>query len=208
MTAFDLTHWCDYARGVAAPESTPAMRALLERSAAARKAVERFRRVAAVAGADAADPVPAHAVRVAKAVAGLAPRTRSASSWRFVPADLVFDSFLHAAGVGTRDLCSSHQRIVSFRAGEFSIHVRLEHETIPHSQILVGQLLRHAPEPRPVIEVPVLVLAADKVVGRSLTSRFGEFQADGLPPDPLVLCLLVEPERWIEVSLGPLPEDV
>ena len=158
-------------------------------------------------GADAADSVPAHAVLVAKAVAGLAPRVRSTSSWRFLPVDLTFDSCLHAAAVGTRDLCSSHQRIVSYRAGEFSVHVRLEHETIPHSQILVGQLLRHAPELRPVTEVPVLVLAAGKVVGRSLTSRFGEFQADGLPPDSLVLCLLVEPERCIEVPLGSFSAD-
>jgi len=130
------------------------------------------------------------------------------TAFNFVPADLTFDSYLHAAGVSTRDLCPSHQRIVSYRAGEFSIHVRLEHETIPHSQILVGQLLRHAPEPCPVTGVPVLVLAGGKVVGRSLTSRFGEFQADRLPPDPLVLCLLVEPERRIEVSLGSLPNDV
>ncbi|HEX9734622.1 MAG TPA: hypothetical protein VGG06_21835 [Thermoanaerobaculia bacterium] len=205
MTAFDLTHWCDYARGVAAPESTPSMRALLERSEPARKAVERFRRVASVAGADAAGAIPAHAVLVAKAVAALAPRVPSAASRRFLPAELTFDS-THAAGVGTRDLCPSHQRIASYRAGELSVHVRLEHETTPYGRVLVGQLLRHAPAPLPVTEVPVLVLAAGKVVGRSLTSRFGEFQADGLPPDPLALCLLVEPERWIEVSLGSLPE--
>lgn len=208
MTAFDLTQWCDYARGVAAPESVSAMRALLERSEPARKAVERFRRVAAVAGGDAAGRIPAQAVLVAKAVAGLAPRARSASSSRFLPAELTFDSSLHAAGVGTRDLGSSHQRIASYRAGELSVHLRLEYETITHSQVLVGQLLRHAPELRPVAEVPVLVLAAGKVVGRSLTRRFGEFQADGLPPEPLELCLLVEPERWVEVSLGSLSEDV
>ncbi len=84
--------------------------------------------------------------------------------------------------------------------------MRLEQETNPHSQVVVGQLLRHGPEPRPVPEVPVLMLSERRVVGRSLTTRFGEFQADGLPPGPLDLCLLVGPEECIDVPLGAYSE--
>jgi hypothetical protein len=210
-TTFDLTDWCDYARGLAAPDAVQAMDELLERSAGARKTVELFRRVSAVAQSDQANEVPSYALRVAKAAAALrshAPRRSGASSaLNFLPFSVTYDSLLQAAPAGTRDLSSSHQRIASFEARDFVVHVRLEQETNPHSQVVVGQLLRHDPEPRPVPEIPVLVLSDKRVVGRSLTSRFGEFQADGLPPDPLDLCLLVGPEDCIDIPLGAFPQD-
>ena len=208
-TTFDLTDWCDYARGVADPETAPAMREVLARSASARRSVELFRRVGAVARSDQANEIPSYALRVVKAAASLQSSSRSEASTalRFLPFKVTFDSLLQAVPAGTRDLSSSHQRIVSFQAADFSVHVRLEHETNPHAQVVVGQLLRHAPEPRPVPEVPVLVRSGGRVVGRSLTSRFGEFQADGLPPDPLELCLLVGDEDCIDIPLGTFPDE-
>lgn len=210
ITDSDLIQWCEYARGVVDPIRARQLRRRLGRSPGARRSVELFERVSSVARRDREARLPAYAVRVVKAVAGLRRgderEARSGlSTLRFLPFTVVFDS-QQIAPAGTRGSASPEQRITSYRAGQYRVHVRLEQETNPHGQVVVGQLLRHGPEPRPVSGVPVLVLADRRAVGRSLTTRFGEFQADGLPPGPLDLCLLVGPEECIELPLGALSE--
>lgn len=206
-STFDVRHWCDYVRGVVEPEALPRLEAALASSKAARKTVEFFGRVATLARTD--QEVPGYAIRVAKAVAGLGRSRRETAPpalLRFLPCRLTFDS-RQAAPAGTRDFSSSGRRFTSFRAQRFSVHVKIEQETSPHSQVMVGQLLHHGPESRPAPEVPVLVLSHGRVVGRSLTSRFGEFQAGDLPPEPLELCLLVGPEECIDIPLGAHPQE-
>jgi hypothetical protein len=206
---FEVSHWCDYARGVAEPGAVPFLEAALAESVATRKTVERFERVSSVGRADRAAEIPDSAMRLVKAVAGLGRRSSRREtavagpppSLSFLACRVTFDS-LRAAQAGTRDLAASDQRITSYRAREFSVHVKLEQETSPHGQVLVGQLLRHGPRPRPAPGVPVLVMSRGRAVGRSVTSRFGEFQAENLPPDPLELCLLVGPEECIDIPLG------
>ncbi len=204
--AFDLADWCDLARDVAEPAAARALEDELQHNASGRRSVELLQRVFRVAQSDAAAAPPAHAIRVAKAIAGLRrpspPHAEAPALLRFLPFSVTFDSLLETAQAGLRDLSSAHQRFVSLRAERFTVHVRVEQETDPHSQVVVGQLLDRGAEPRPVSEIPVLVLARGRVVGRSLTSRFGEFQSAGLPPEPLELCLLVDPEECIDVPLG------
>lgn len=206
-STLEVSHWCDYARGVLDPGARARMEKVLAASAGARRSVELFERVFSLAERDREHEVPDFAVRVAKAAAGLvrpSSRTeapaRASSVLRFLPWRVTFDS-REAAHAGTRDLAADH-RITSFSARDFSVHVKIEHETSPHSQVVVGQLLHHGPEPRPAPNVPVLMLSRGRVVGRSLTSRFGEFQAESLPPDPLDLCLLVGAEECIDIPLG------
>lgn len=206
---FDVSHWCDYARGVVDPGAVPLMDAALAGSEAARKTVERFERVSSLGRADRENEIPDYAVRLVKAVGGLGRRSsrrETASAGppallRFLSCDVTFDS-LRTAQAGIRGLSASDQRITSYRAREFSVHVKIEQETSPHGQVVVGQLLRHGPEPRPAPGVPVLVMSRGRAVGRALTSRFGEFQAENLPPDSLELCLLVGPEECIDIPLG------
>ena len=208
---FELNHLCDYARGIAEPHAVEQMGKALAGSKNSNRSVELFRQVFSLGLVDQGVQVPDHAVRVAKAMASLSrPRASEqasplASLLTFLPFKVTFDS-LQALPAGTRDFSSSHQRITSFRAADFSVHVRVEHETNPHSQVVVGQLLRHTPEPCPVPEVPVLVISQGRIVGRSLTSQFGEFQADGLPPEPMRLCLLVHAEACINVPLDAHPK--
>lgn len=210
-STFDVRHWCDYARGAVEPGEMAQMDAALASSEAARRSVELFTRVDSFARSEREAEIPEYAVRVAKAVADLGrpssweeemrPARPPSSLLSFLPFKVTFDSRA-AAQAGTRDFSSSDHRITSYRAREFSVHVKLEQETSPHSQVMVGQLLHHGPEPRPAPGVPVLVLSRGRVVGRSLTSRFGEFQAADLPPDALQLCLLVGAEECIDLPLG------
>lgn len=216
-TTFDSTHWCDYVRGTIEPDIVRRLEEQLASSGSASRTVELFRRVVDLAEADRILEVPDYAVRIAKAVGGLSraaePGQESsgvgyklASMFRFVPFRVTFDS-LQATPAGTRAPSSPHQRNLSFEAADFSIHVKLEQETNPYSQVVVGQLLHHEPRLRPVPDAPVLVLSKSRVVARSLTSRYGEFQAVGLPPDPLNLCLLVGREDCIDIPLGDFHED-
>ncbi len=200
MNTPDPTQWCDYARGLVEPRTAERMRAELLRSERARRAVRCFGRVAELARSDGALTIHEYAIRVAKAAGSL--RRRDAERLERQPFKVLFDSFRDAvAATGTRDLQPTHQQIV-FRSGEYVVDVRLEQETNPYGQVVVGQLLQHRGEARPVAQVPVLVLSDGRVVGRDLTSRFGEFQAAGLPAEPLKLCLLIGQEACIEVPLG------
>lgn len=202
-TEIVMEKWCDFVRGLTEPETETTLSRELERSPSAQAAVERFHELLAVAQNDLENEVPAYAVRVAKAVAGLRPYVKE-SLWdralRRLPFDVTFDSSLQAAAFGTRDLQPAHQQL-SFRAADFTVDVRLEQETNPRGQVIVGQLLRRLETAEPVSEVPVVMLQGDQVVGRSLTTRFGEFQIADLPPEPLDLCLLVGDGECIEVPL-------
>lgn len=206
-TPYDLTDLCDFARGVCDPRTATEIEAALEHTPRARQAVNLFERVATVARQDALDDVPAHALRVAKAAASVR-RPADSAGRRSLPFSLIFDSLLQPAASGTRDVHTSH-RLLTFRAADYRIHVRLETETShSHGQVVVGQLLRQQDTARPVSDAPLLVLHGDDVVGRALTSRFGEFQAVGLPSGPLRLCLLPGRNDQIDIPLGRELEDV
>ena len=206
MTKYDIAQWCDFARGVTDADTENQMRRHLERSPRARRRVELLNHVAELGQRDQEIEVPSHALRVVKAIGSLRRPMAAASSpldrvlRRLVPT-VVFDSMLEPVAAGTRDI-QSHERQILFRADDYTVDVRLEQEDDPPSSVVVGQLLRRNGKIAPVPKVPVLVLADGRIVGRSLTSSFGEFQAEGLPLEPLNLCLLVEPEECIEIPLG------
>ena len=156
MTTYDMTQWRDFTRGVAGSGGAEPMRAhLANASRREQGVVRRFERVVAVARKDAALAIPEHALRVAKAAGSL----RRPASARLVrtPVTVLFDSFLQAVpAMGTRALQPSHQQIV-YQAEGYTVEVRLEQETNPHRQVVVGQILCHQGEARPVSQIPVLV---------------------------------------------------
>lgn len=207
MIRYDISELCDFARGIGNAETERRVERHLERSPRTRRRVEMLRRVADVAGRDRELEIPPHALRMVRAIGSLRrPETTAAASpldrvlRRLMP-EVVFDSLLAPAAAGSRDI-QSHERQILFRADDYTVDVRLEHEADPPSTVVIGQLLRRVGELHPVAKVPVLVLSDGRIVGRSLTSRFGEFQAEGLPLEPLNLCLLVENEECIEIPLG------
>jgi len=206
MPRFDITQWCDFVRGVTDPATEQAMRDHLESGASqARRQVELLRRVASVGRHDLALAIPDYAVRGAKAIGSLRRQhqvpTLTDAILRYLPFSITFDSQHQPAPVGTRDIQSANRQLI-FKAEDFTVDVQLEHESDPPTTVVVGQLLRCRGTTRPVPEVPVFVVSGDRIVGRSLTGRFGEFQAEGLPRDALDLCLVVAETKCLKLPLG------
>ncbi len=210
MSDLDIIQWCDFVRGVLDPETDARMREQLNAGTAKiRKMVLLLNRVAAVGQSDAAMAIPEYALRSVKAMGSLQrPRAAAASEkslLRFLPFEIIFDSLGLPAPAGARFVQASHRQL-TFKAEDFTVDVRLEHENGPNGTVIVGQLLLQADEAEPVSGIPVLVVSNDQIVGRSVTSRFGEFQAEGLPREPLSLSLLVSDEECIDVPLGATSE--
>ena len=71
---------------------------------------------------------------------------------------------------------------------------------------LVGQFANREAPQTPLSDVPVLLMAGDTVLGRTVTNAFGEFTLDYRSRKDLVLCLPLESQgTQIEVSLKELP---
>lgn len=210
MTTFDVTQWCDFVRGVADPEAEREMRdRLASGDAGARRTVDFLTRVLEVARTDQETAVPEPAVRMAKAIASVqrsSLQPERSTAWRFLPVVLIFDSLLEPARAGTRDLFASFRQL-SFRADDYTVDVRLEPEADPGGTAVVGQVLESHGETRPVASVPVLVTADGRIVGRAVTSRFGEFHAERLPKKRLDLFVLVGPETCVSVPLEQEADD-
>ena len=214
--SLDITDWCDYVRGVAEPERMEAMVSMIEAGEAPSQLIDRLSLVAEVGHLDSTVEVPEHAVRVAKA-AGSLRRPRAVDEaesgffspgrlLRFLSFSITFDSLEQPAVAGTRNLQVADRQL-SFEAEDFKVDLRLEHDTEPNSTVVVGQLLHRGGEEgssttTPVVDVPVLAVEEGRIVGRSLTGRFGEFQAEGLPNKSLSLCLLVGPNECLELPVG------
>ncbi|RMH18307.1 MAG: hypothetical protein D6696_13380 [Acidobacteria bacterium] len=183
-------------------ETEQAMIAELEAGRAGTESAALLRRVADVARADAEQPVPEHAVRMAKALASVRRPSERPSLFERLPFAVVFDSLRQPVAAGTRDLQPAHRQL-SIRAAGFVLDVRLEQEPAAQGTAMVGQVVEQkGAQAAALAEVPVLVLAGGDVVGRALTNRFGEFQADGLPAERLELCVLVRDDALIRVPLS------
>lgn len=212
MTRIDITDWCDFVRGVTEPEVEETLRRRLEKDAAAQRTVEILQRVDAVGQADRALDIPEHALRGAKAIGSLQrpnslvdelPSEEKESWWSTLlerlPVRVAFDNLLQPAVAGTRDLQSPHRQIL-FEADDYTVDVRWEQADAQHT-VVIGQALEREETPKPLVDLPVYVMAEDKIVARAQTNRFGEFQADKLPKKPLRLCLLVGERSCLELPL-------
>ncbi|MCP4658148.1 MAG: hypothetical protein GY856_22280 [bacterium] len=206
MPRFNIAQWCDFIRGVADPAVEGEMRAHLESGASrARRQVELLGLVASVGRTDLALAIPDYAVRGAKAIGSLRRShqvpTLTDAILRYLPFSITFDSQHQPAPVGTRDIQSTNRQLI-FKAEDFTVDVQIEHEADPPATVVVGQLLRCHGTTQPVPEVPVFVVSGDRIVGRSLTGRFGEFQAEGLPREALDLCLVVAEKECLKLPMG------
>ena len=210
MTRFDIHDWSDFVRGTAAPDKAEQMREhLASASPATRRTVDLLRRVTEVGRSDHESPVPEHALRIAKAI-GSVPRSADDAQpdsplWRRLRGTLTFDSLSQAAPAGTRNLEGSHREVV-FEAESYRVDLRLEQEIEPRSTTAVGQVTR-GDSAQPIAQAPVLVFSGPQEIGRTLTSRYGEFQFEALPRKALDLCV-VAGEDFLEIPLEIEPGSV
>ncbi len=223
MKRFDIAQWVDFVRDVAEPEVERQMHRSLESGAEeSRREERRWRRVAALAAKDRERQVPETAVRVAQAIGGL--RRPEESEPAAVPLferlgfDVVFDSLSQPA-VGVRGPAlagmalggADNLRHLVLEAEGYTVDVRFERMPDPRftvrpggfsGAVVAGQILHKNGETKPMPRTPVLVFSGENIVCSTLSNDSGEFHAEGLPEEPLKLCLLVGHRECIEVPLG------
>ncbi len=219
MAGFDIVQWCDFVRGVADPTVEDEMQERAETgSRSERRDAGLFLRLARYGRETVEQGPPREAVRIAHAIGSLRPphfrrpeteEEEEPPLWRRLSFEIFFDSRSQLAAAGTRGHGSSGRHLV-LEAGEFTVDVRLEREPPPEltvrpggfgGSVVTGQILSHNGDAAPVPRTPVFIFAGDRIVRKIFASPSGEFHAEGLPDDPLRLCLLVGNAKVIDIPL-------
>jgi hypothetical protein len=199
MDHFDIADWTDYARDFVEADRREAMADHLasgcSRCGRTLSAVER---VAIVARSDLRQSPPEHAVRAVKALPALN-RPEQAPRLAFLALQLAFDSFLEPAPVGTHGGEETSRHLVYY-AQNYALDLRLEYATEPAMLHLGGEILDR--KLGPVSDVPAFLIADDEIVSRSTSSDLGEFDLTCDKEGSLRLCLVLNDDECIDVSLG------
>ncbi len=199
---FDITEWADYSRDLVSSEQRQKMMAHLQSGCPkCRKTEQLFSRLVDVCGRENSFAVPAAAERQAKALAAIAMAPRRSGLQRLW-ATLTYDSINDPLPVGVR---GTHQisRHVLFHAGDYSVDLRFEHEKGSANMVLVGQIANQKEPDEYMSNLPVILLAGDREVSRSISNTFGEFQMEYVPDSDLRLLVPMESiGQELEVLLG------
>jgi len=203
---FDITEWADYARNLVSPEQQNQMMAHLTAGCSKCSRIEQlFGKFAQVCTREIAYQVPEVAERQVKALFSInRPERRSALQRMW--GSLAYDSLNDPQPVGVR---GTHQisRQVLFHAGDYSVDLRFEHEKGSASMVLVGQISNQKAPEDLMANVPVILLAGEREVSRSLSNSFGEFQMEYVPETDLRLLVPMESRgQELEVVLGRAPQ--
>ena len=203
---FDITEWADYVRNTVSSDQQQLMQAHLR---AGCSKCERLKgllsKFAAVCSREASYQIPRAAEQQVKAMIGLAKAPRRSALQRLW-ATLVYDSVNDPQPVGVR---GTHQinRQVLFHAGDYSVDLRFEHEKGSASMVLVGQIANQKTPDELLANLPVILVAGNREVTRSISNTFGEFQLEYVPESDLRLLVPLESRgQELEVQLGKTPQ--
>ena len=119
-------------------------------------------------------------------------------------ARLVYDSFREPLPAGVR---SQHRlsREALYQAGGFELDLRLEREKDTGEVTIVGQLASRTEPAKGMSGVPVFLASPKQIVTRTVSNRFGEFQAQCRPQPHMRLYVLVNNAgNYIEIPLNRL----
>lgn len=212
MHHLDAIEWIDYVRGaMPEPQVRLAKAHLHEGCPSCEETARLFRQVKEAT--DREVKVPDFAVAMAKAI--LRPAISANTDLarvvlRRIKAALVYDSLFDLQPAGARSLplgCGS--RMLLFRAGEYSVDLRLESEPERLSWTLVGQLSNDDNPTDAMSNLPVLIMAGKKVVGKTFSNEFGEFVLPDLPRQRLRLCVpLASKGQQIDLALSRFNENL
>lgn len=203
---FDVTEWADYVRRAVSSDQHKLMQAHLQSGCSrCEKIKELFSKFAAVCKREASYQIPRAAEQQVKAMIGLAKAPRRSALQRLW-ATLVYDSVNDPQPVGVR---GTHQinRQVLFHAGDYSVDLRFEHEKGSASMVLVGQIANQKTPDELLANLPVILVAGNREVTRSISNTFGEFQLEYVPESDLRLLVPLESRgQELEVQLGKTPQ--
>jgi hypothetical protein len=202
---FDITEWADYVRNVAPAEQHEQMLAHLHGCSKCEKVQSLLSRFAGICLREAKLEIPRLAEQQVKALVGLARAPRRSTLARLL-GSLVYDSLNDPQPVGVR---GTHQinRQVMFNAGDYSVDLRFEHEKGSASVVLVGQIANQKAPEENLANLPVILVAGNRELTRSISNTFGEFQLEYVPESDLRLLVPLETRgQELEVVLGRTPQ--
>ncbi len=206
MRHFDNTEWADYVRNVVPAEQREQMLAHLQSGCSRCEKVQAmFSRFAGICMREAAYEVPRFAEQQVKALIGLVRGPRRTALAKLL-GSMVYDSLNDPQPVGVR---GTHQinRQVLFHAGDYSVDLRFEHEKGSASMVLVGQIANQKAPEESLANVPVILVAGNRELTRSISNTFGEFQLEYVPESDLRLVVPLESRgQELEVVLGKTPQ--
>jgi hypothetical protein len=203
---FDITEWADFVRNAVPNEGHERMLSHLQNGCSRCEKVKGLlSKFAAICKREASYEIPRFVEHQAKAMMGLAKAPRRSALQRLW-ASLVYDSLNDPQPVGVR---GTHQinRQVLFHAGDYSVDLRFEHEKGSASMVLVGQIANQKAPDEILANLPVILVAGNREVARSISNTFGEFQLEYVPESDLRLLVPLESTgQELEVQLGKTPQ--
>jgi hypothetical protein len=103
-------------------------------------------------------------------------------------AALVFDSFRQPQAAGIRGAGAGPRQLL-YKAGRYTIRVRLEPAADTERLSIVGQILDAQDPPSALQDIAVLALKGSKTLDRTLTNHLGEFVLEPDAAENLRLCI-------------------
>jgi anti-sigma factor RsiW len=206
MEHFDITQWADYVRGLtASPEREAIERHVAGGCELCAHLLALVTHIQAEAAAEV--EVPERLVQRAKTVfpaRSTAPAASPVRAWLSLPrlaARLVFDGMSGLAQEGARRAPQSMMQLV-YQAGPYGIELQIEREPESPEVVILGQVVNRSASERPVSSIPVLLLARNKLVAQTETSRFGEFCLVSRAQQRLKLAMPIESAgQRVEIAL-------
>lgn len=203
---FDITEWADYVRNVVSAEQHREMLTHLQSGCSkCEKLQALLSRLVTICLRETSFELPRYAEQQVKALLGLARAPRRSALARML-GSLIYDSQNDPQPAGVR---GTHQinRQVMFHAGDYSVDLRFEHEKGSASMVLVGQIANQKAPNEMLANVPVILVAGDRELTRSISNTFGEFQLEYVPEGDLRLLVPLESRgQELEVELGQTPQ--
>ena len=180
--------WFDFARQQAAPAVRARLEQHLEKGCSrCTQTVRLWRAVLDVADQEAAYRPPDEALRQLKGDFALR-RPKGLLERVAEQAALVFDSFRPPQPAGVRTAGAAPRQLL-YKAGRYSIRLRLEPGTDAERLSIVGQLVDEQNSPAAVQDIAVIALKGTKTVDRTLTNHLGEFVLEPDSAENLRLCV-------------------
>jgi hypothetical protein len=180
--------WFDFARQQAAPALRARLEQHLEKGCSrCTQTVRLWRAVLDVADQEAAYRPPDEALRQLKGDFALR-RPKGLLERVAEQAALVFDSFRQPQAAGVRTGGAAPRQLL-YKAGRYSIRLRLEPGADAQRLSIVGQLVDEQHSPAAVQDIAVIALKGTKTVDRTLTNHLGEFVLEPDSAENLRLCV-------------------
>ncbi len=201
MKHFSQEEWADFARNALSGEQKAAMQNHLQNGCkACASTLSIWTRVHKAAGRESAYQPPDSAVRMTKGMGALHLHPAGSSAPK-----LLFDSAQSIVTAGVRST-STLGRQVLYGVDPFRIDLRMEPLMDSDKVSIVGQILNSADPTNLAGDMPVVLWKGRKILAKSLTNNYGEFQVEcdleedlhlqlSLPTGAEVMIPLIEPNR-------------